>query len=216
MVRLMRCLLRTAYTLLYHPFAGTYDLVAAVVSLGRWHSWVRCALPHLHGRVLEIGYGPGHLQVELGAKGLVTFGVDESPQMARQARRRMRRHGLSPGLTRGYAQSLPFQNKCFDCVASTFPSEYIFEAQALKEIARVLVPGGKLVIVPMAWISGVSLLERFLSAFLRLVGETPGKPGQVPDAMREQMNRAGFLVESRLEELKGSKVLVVLGTKGVG
>jgi ubiquinone/menaquinone biosynthesis C-methylase UbiE len=216
-MRLMLSVLRTAYQLLYHQFAWTYDLVAAVVSLGRWQSWVRCALPYLNGRVLEIGFGPGHLQVELGAKGLAAFGVDESRQMSRQAAQRLRKHGLSPALSRGYAQNLPFRGGSFDCVVSTFPSEYIFEAQALKEIGRVLTPGGKLMIVPMAWISGGSLPERFLSWLLRFVGETPGKPGQVPGLMREQMNRAGFIVDSTLIEQKGSRVLMVMGTKrGLG
>ena len=213
-MRLMLSVLRTAYHLLYHQFAWTYDLVAVVVSLGRWHSWVRCALPYLNGRVLEIGFGPGHLQVDLGAKGLAAFGVDESLQMSRQAARRLRKHGLSPALSRGYAQSLPFPSRSFDSVVSTFPSEYIFEAQALKEIGRVLTPGGKLVVVPMAWISGGSLPERFLSWLLRFVGETPGKPGHVPDAMRDRLRQAGFIVQSELLELKGSRVLMVMGTKG--
>lgn len=212
-MNLIFSLQRKAYYLLYHQFAWTYDLVAAVVSLGHWQSWVRCALTHLSGRVLEIGYGPGHLQVDLCAQGLAAFGVDESRQMARQAGRRLRKQGQSPALSRAYAHNLPFRNRSFDCVASTFPSDFIIEAQTLKEIGRVLVPGGKLVIVPMAWISGGSLPERFMAWLLSFLGETPGLPGQVPGMVREGLNRAGFVVRSELLEMKGSKVLVVAGTK---
>ena len=212
-MRLILFVLRTVYNLLYHQFAWTYDLVAAVVSLGRWRGWMRCALPYLTGRVLEIGYGPGHLQVDQQAQGLSAFGVDESRQMAHQARRRLIKKGVLPALTRGYAHNLPFRKQAFSCVVSTFPSEYIFEPQTLLEIWRVLPPEGRLVIVPMAWISGGNPLERFMAWLLRLVGETPGKPGKVPTAFKERLNLAGFIVESELVEKKGSKVLVVVGTK---
>jgi ubiquinone/menaquinone biosynthesis C-methylase UbiE len=44
-------------------FAWSYDLVAAVVSLGQWNHWVGSVLPYLPGvNILEIGHGPGHLQ----------------------------------------------------------------------------------------------------------------------------------------------------------
>lgn len=214
-MHLILSLLRTVYSLLYHQFAWTYDLVATVVSLGRWRGWVRCALPYLTGRVLEIGYGSGHLQVDLQTQGLSAFGVDESRQMARQARHHLIKIGLQPALTRGYAQNLPFRSGSFNCVVSTFPSEYIFEMLTLKEIWRVLPPEGRLVIVPMAWISGGNPLERVMAWLLRLVGETPGKPGKVPTAAKERLNRAGFIVESELAEMKGSMVLVVVGRKRV-
>jgi len=77
------------FNLLYHPFAWTYDLVAAIVSLGRWQDWLMQAMPYLSGRVLEIGFGPGHLQVALNEAGMQAFGLDESRQMGRQARRRL-------------------------------------------------------------------------------------------------------------------------------
>ena len=66
-MRVMQTLLRIFFQLLYHPFAWAYDLVAGLVSLGRWKSWVLCGLPLLAGRVLEIGFGPGHLQAALQA-----------------------------------------------------------------------------------------------------------------------------------------------------
>jgi ubiquinone/menaquinone biosynthesis C-methylase UbiE len=153
--------------------------------------------------------------MELQAEGYSAFGVDESRQMARQALHRSQKKGGHPGLTRGYAQHLPFRDQVFDCVVSTFPSEFIFEPQTLLDIRRVLEPEGRLVIIPMAWISGENPLERFMSWLLRSAGDLLGKPGKVPPAMKERLNRASFLVESELVELKGSKVLVVVGTKRV-
>ena len=83
-MRLVLFLLRSFFFVLYHQFAWTYDLVAATVSLGRWKDWVRSALPYLSGRVLEIGFGPGYLQLSLFELGIPAFGLDESRQMARQ------------------------------------------------------------------------------------------------------------------------------------
>ena len=115
----IRSLLGLFFRLFYHPFAWTYDLVAAVVSLGRWQGWVLRAQPYLSGRVLEIGYGPGHLQVALDASGLEAFGLDESRQMSRQAGWRLRKKGYPPGLARGMAQHIPFPENTFESVAAT-------------------------------------------------------------------------------------------------
>jgi len=206
-------LLRTFFYLLYHPFAWTYDFVAATVSLGRWKSWVRCSIPFLEGKVLEIGYGPGHLQQALNEGGFSTFGIDESRQMVCQARRRLQKTGSPICLARGLAQSLPFQNEVFDSVVATFPSEYIFDPHTLKDVRRVLKPGGRLVILPMAWITGTQGLERLAAWLFRFTGEAPGTPRPIPGEMRERFMRAGFEAQSELVRLKGSQVLVILAKR---
>lgn len=215
-VRLIAFLLRPIYYLLYHQFAWTYDFVAAVVSLGRWQDWVKSALPYLNGRVLEIGFGPGNLQLFLNEQKIPTYGLDESRQMAHQASRRLRKQGVISRLSRGYAQNIPFMDGAFDSVVSTFPSEYIFNSQTLGEIRRVLVPAGKLIILPMAWITGTRPLERLVAWLLRVSGETSGKPGLVPVAIRDQFARTGFEVRSEIVKLKGSQVLVIVEERRPG
>ncbi len=211
-MRLLAGLLRTFFSLLYHQFAWTYDLVAATVSLGRWKSWVMSSIPYLSGKVLEIGYGPGHLQQILTEHGWPVFGIDESRQMARQAGKRLKRSGRPLRLARGLAQSLPFQEQAFDSVVATFPSEYIFDIRTLKEVRRVLVTGGRFVIIPMAWITGMRPLERLAAGLFRLTGETSGKPQPLRREAQEQFQRAGFNAQSELVSLKGSQVLVIIAT----
>jgi ubiquinone/menaquinone biosynthesis C-methylase UbiE len=212
-MRLILFLFRTIFYLLYHQFAWTYDFVAAAVSLGRWKDWVQSALPYLDGRILEIGYGPGHLQLSLHEKGLSVFGLDESRQMARQASRRLYKKGFPSNLSRGYAQHLPFPKNVFDTVVTTFPSEYIFDPQTLMEIRRVLVTGGKLIVVPMAWITGKRIHERLAAWLFRVTGEAPGRPGTISTAMRDRLVRAGFEVRSELIGMRSSQVLVVIATR---
>jgi len=203
-------LLRPIFYLLYHQFAWTYNFVAAVVSLGRWRYWVKTALPYLNGRVLELGFGPGYLQQFLSEKRLPSFGLDESRQMARQARRHLRQQGVIPCISCGYAQSMPFADCIFDSVVATFPAEYIFDPQTLTEIRRVLVPSGNLVILPMAWISGMHPLERLTAWLFRVSGEAPGKPGPVSAVIINRFTQTGFEARSEIVELQGSKVLVII------
>lgn len=205
-------LLRPLYYLLYHQFAWTYDIVAAVVSLGRWQEWIHIARPYLHGRILEIGYGPGHFQQSLVENGLPAFGLDESRQMAYQARRRLRKQASISRLSVGYAQFLPFTVECFDTVVATFPAEFIFDPRTLIEIRRVLVPSGRLIILPMAWITGKRPLERLAACLFRVTGEVPGKPGPIATALKDRFANLGFEVHSEIVELIGSQVLVIVAT----
>jgi len=186
--------------------------VAAIVSLGRWQDWLMQAMPYLSGRVLEIGFGPGHLQVALNEAGMQAFGLDESRQMGRQARRRLCRGKYPQRLIDGYAHNLPFPGDVFDCVAATFPSEYIFEPQTLAEIRRVLRPGGKLVIIPSAWITGQGWLEQLAAELFRVTGQA-GALELVLPGIKRRIAESGFVVSYELVEARGSRVLVVVGEK---
>jgi ubiquinone/menaquinone biosynthesis C-methylase UbiE len=212
-VRLILLLLRPVYFLLYHQFAWLYDTVASIVSLGRWNTWIQTVFPQINGRVLELGFGPGHLQIFMNERGLQAFGLDVSMQMARQASQRLRKCGWSSRILCGYAQYAPFKHKTFDSVVATFPSEYIFNPRTLKEIQRILVPAGRLVILPIAWITGDHPIERLMAWIFHLSGETPDKPGMMLPEGIDRLSKAGFEVRSELVDLKGSQVLVILAVK---
>jgi ubiquinone/menaquinone biosynthesis C-methylase UbiE len=211
-MRLLLSLFRLFFHLLYHPFAWTYDLVAATVSLGRWKGWVMSALPYLDGRVLEIGFGPGHLQQAMEVRGLTAFGLDESRQMGHLARQGLRRKGLPVRLARGYAQHLPFLSGVFDTVVATFPAEYIFDTVTLAETYRVLVSGGRLVLMPVAWITGRSLLERLAAWLFKVTGEAGAIEAILP-SIRRSLQASGYKVRHELVECPGSRVLVILATR---
>jgi arsenite methyltransferase len=107
-------------------------------------------------RVLDIGSGPGYLACQMaeavGAGGLVQ-GIDASPSMLEIARRR----NCGPGAARveldeGDAGSLPFPDASFDAAVSTQVYEYVADMPAaLAEARRVLVPGGRLLILDTDW-----------------------------------------------------------------
>lgn len=144
-----RALIRRLFHHFYREFAWTYDGVAWAVSAGLWRRWVLAALPLLQGRILELGFGPGHLQRALADRPGVA-GLDASPQMTAMAARHLRRAGHTPRLARGIAQRLPFPDAAFETVVATFPAEYILDPATHAEIRRVLAAGGRLVVVPFA------------------------------------------------------------------
>jgi ubiquinone/menaquinone biosynthesis C-methylase UbiE len=229
----MRTLLRAFFYLLYHPFAFAYDLVASMVSLGRWKDWVLSVLPFVEGsRVLEIGHGPGHLQRALLTRSLFAVGIDESAPMGRLAKHNVERRfvsksSLPPGkeqdieyskvkLVRSLGQHLPFPNEAFDTLVATFPADYIFDAATLGEACRVLLPGGRFVILPGASILGRGLMDRLMALIFRISGETPPHLSEVLHARsQEPLAKNGFSVEFHEVEIRSSMVMILVATKSV-
>ena len=195
--------MRFFFRLLYHPFAFTYDLVAVTVSFGSWKDWVYSVIPFIYGtRILELGHGPGHLQRLLLDRGLSPFAIDESKQMARIAKRRL---GPPQKLSRALAQHLPFTGKSFDTIISTFPTEYIFDADTLSEIKRCLTDDGRLIVLPVAFPK-----SGFLKWLYRVTGESPQTADEmIKSRMSEPFTRAGFDVTVHSIELKSSTLWVI-------
>lgn len=171
-----RTVMRWAFKRLYHEFAWTYDTVAWLVSAGYWRQWALTALPFCHGRVLELGFGPGHLQSALTHHQISAVGLDYSPQMVRQAARRLRRAALPARLVRGTALALPFPPAHFDTVVATFPAEYIVAPATAAEIRRVLTPTGRLVIVDAAQLHHANLYTFLIDLAFRLTLQAPVRP----------------------------------------
>lgn len=209
--------LRLFFHLLYHSLAWAYDLVAAVVSLGRWYRWTHTAIAYLEGqRILEMGYGTGHLMRTLLEQGYEAYGLDESRQMAVIAGRRLRRAmGTVPGLTlaRARGDAIPFPSALFDTVVATFPAPYIAAPETLSEVLRVLRPGGRLVILLAAYHTGRGPLERAQAWVFRITGESPPIDPAFQARLLLPFAQAGF--ETQIEWRAGEKdrILLVLARK---
>jgi ubiquinone/menaquinone biosynthesis C-methylase UbiE len=207
MRRLWWAFIRLFFRLLYNEFAWTYDLVAWGVSLGQWTTWGRSALPHLLGeRVLELAHGPGHLLEAMAEHGLSPVGLDLSPYMARMARRRLER---TIPLVRARAQAIPCHSECVDSVVATFPTEFILDPATLQEVARVLRPRGRLVVVAWAGLSGRDPLSRFIGWLYRVTGQ-----GEPPPGLGEKvLTQAGFVSQVVREHVGRSQVMLVVADK---
>ena len=210
MRRLWWAFIRLFFRLLYNEFAWTYDLVAWVVSLGQWTAWGRAAIPHLRGeRVLELAHGPGHLLVAMAKQGLVPVGLDLSPHMGRLARQRLRRVEQAVHLVQARAQVFPLCDGCVDSVVATFPTEFILNPATLREVARVLRSGGRLVVVAWARLGGRDPLSKFIGWLYRVTGQGEPPPGLGETALV----RAGLVPHTVWERVGRSKVLLVVADK---
>jgi ubiquinone/menaquinone biosynthesis C-methylase UbiE len=166
---------RFGFRLLYNEMAFTYDLVSRVVSLGEWRCWQRTALQYLPepsaGTILELAHGTGNLQLDLHAAGYQTIGYDLSSAMGRIASDKLLHAGITPRLVRGEAQNLPFPANHITAIVCTFPTNFIVSEDSLREIYRVLQPGGCAVVVLSGMLAGKSPLHRTIEWLYAITGQ---------------------------------------------
>lgn len=206
------------FHLLYHQFAWAYDWVADIVSLGRWKKWIFTLIPYLGtSNVLELGPGPGHLQLALKGESLTGIGIDSSPQMIGIAAKRLINHDYPPNLVIGQSQYLPFVSGFFEQVLATFPSNFIVDKKTLHEVWRVLISSGELIVIPAAWITGRAPLEMFAAWLFRITGQVPSD--KVEDLDEGQFSSfidregLGFNLKTEIVDLESSQVLVIRAEK---
>ena len=103
--------------------------------------------------VLDVGCGTGTLVLtakeRVGTTGRI-YGIDPSRQMIAYARRKASRCNLSVDFLLGHAEQLAFPDRSFDVVLCTWMIHHLpldDQRQGLTEMARVLKPGGRLLLV---------------------------------------------------------------------
>lgn len=102
--------------------------------------------------VVEVGLGTGGLLPALAAKAGTVIGVDHSPAMLEEARRRLALAGLAGiDLRLGEMTHLPLPDKAVDCAVLNMVLHHAADPPAvLAEIRRVLTPGGVLALADLS------------------------------------------------------------------
>ncbi len=136
---------------LFAPLAGSYDRVGAALSLGqdpRWRRFLVSRIPDDGGSVLDVATGTGLVASLLLRRGHPVTGVDQSPEMLAAAQARF--EGRVP-LVEASAEALPFPDASFDHLTFTYLLRYVDDpAATLRELARVVRPGGTVAMLEFA------------------------------------------------------------------
>lgn len=136
------------------------------------------------GRLLEVGCGPAMMLPDLLGMGFDVRAIDVSGEMIRRARQRMSGHPLARRcqLAVGDVERLEFGEGAFDVVLAMGVLEYLPACDAaLREMVRVLRPGGQLVLTVPNRAAAYHVASSVYLAARRLVGrprrtEFPAKP----------------------------------------
>jgi demethylmenaquinone methyltransferase/2-methoxy-6-polyprenyl-1,4-benzoquinol methylase len=137
---------------LFAPLAGTYDRYASLLSFRqdpRWRSFLASRLVvEPAGTVLDVACGTGAVALEVARlHGCHVVGVDQSPEMLAEGRRRIEAAGLGDRveLAEARAEELPFESGSFDGLTFTYLLRYVDDpAATMRELARVVRPGGRI------------------------------------------------------------------------
>ena len=152
--------------------------------------------------ILDLGSGPGFLACEIaeevGETGRV-FAVDISSDMNSISARRAAAAGLSDRIeiSQGDATALTFPDAVFDAAVSTQVIEYLADPDAaLGELARVLRPGGRLVLIDTDFDSLVwAATDRDLAARIAAAWDEHLPDPHLPCSLSPRLRAAGFAVD---------------------
>ena len=134
---------------LFAALGPTYDRYANLLSFGQDPRWRRFLVSRLEvdpdETVVDVACGTGAVALELARqKGCSVVGVDQSPEMLAEARRRLALSAeTSPvRLVEASAAELPFEDASFDGLTAAYLLRYLDDlAAGLRELARVVRPG---------------------------------------------------------------------------
>jgi demethylmenaquinone methyltransferase / 2-methoxy-6-polyprenyl-1,4-benzoquinol methylase len=154
---------------IFSTITGKYDFLNHLLSLRRDIAWRRFAIKKMiffkTKKFLDIACGTGDLSINacLEHPDISVTGVDFVYPMVDAANEKAKKQNLSGRINfmHGNAVSLPFNENSFDVTAMAFGIRNIPQkAQALKEMLRVTVPGGQIMILEMTFIQ-----NRFFKLF---------------------------------------------------
>lgn len=200
---------------MFAAIARSYDLNNRLHSFGRDQAWrrraVREAGVRYADRVLDVACGTGDLtHLFAKSKAAVVVGLDftrEMLEIARSKRDRLRPEFASKvDYVEGDATKLPFADASFDVVSIAFGLRNVGEPKtALREFARVLRPGGRLIVlefdrpsVPLfAWLNNVYCGWVMPRTATLLSGDRSGAYKYLPRSVGSFMSRRELLEAMR-------------------
>ena len=184
---------------MFDRIASVYDLMNRVMTAGldaQWRSRAADMADAGHGsKVLDVATGTGDLAIELSSRGAEVVGCDFSPGMLEIARQK------APSLRfeEADALALPYPDDSFDAATVGFGARNFSDlGRGLAEMARVVKPGGRVVVLeittpqrpPLSWFFRV-WFDRLVPLLGRVAGD-PDAYSYLPSSVRRFPDPAGL------------------------
>jgi len=211
---------------MFDRIAPVYDVMNHVMTAGLDRRWRKLAVQEVvwpGDRVLDACCGTGDLAVDAERRGGRVVGLDFSEKMLERARKK----SGAIEWVHGDALALPFGDGVFDAATVGFGVRNLADLEGgLRELARVLRPGGKLAVLEITRPRGLlkPFFRLWFDVFVPLLGKVlPGGkaytylPASVrrfpaPDDLTALFERTGF-ADVRYRLLGGGIVALHIGVK---
>ena len=198
---------------MFSRIAGIYDLLNRVLSLGVDRRWRRRTVQRAGDVsqvvVVDACCGTGDLSVEFARAGARVIGVDFTREMVARAPRKLKGHSARATFIHGDALHLPVPDGVADVASVAFGIRNVADPdEGLRELRRVLRPGGKVLVLEFSTPPGRILggLYRFyFTRVLPLIGRLLSRDAEAyeylprtvlawppPEAFQRSMEAAGF------------------------
>src|SRR4249919_2676128 len=191
---------------MFDRIAPVYDVMNRVMTAGLDGRWRRLAVSEVvwpGDRVLDVCCGTGDLAIEAERRGGRVVGLDFSERMLERARKK----SGAIEWVQGDALALPFEDDAFDAATVGFGVRNLADLEGgLRELARVLQPGGKLAVLEITRPRGA--LKPFFQLWFDVLVPVAGRvlpggeaytylPASVrrfpgPDDLAAALERSGF------------------------
>ncbi len=183
--------------------AAAYEELLVTALFGRWAPIVaEVARIEPEQRVLDVACGTGVLARRIksiaGSENRIA-GVDPNAGMLEVARR------LAPAVDwrQGTAESLPFPDRSFDTVVSQFGMMFFRDrAAAIREMLRVLAPGGRIVVAVWGALADNPAYAAEVELLDRMAGTVAGDALRLPFALGDARSLARSFSEGDVEDLQ--------------
>jgi demethylmenaquinone methyltransferase/2-methoxy-6-polyprenyl-1,4-benzoquinol methylase len=206
---------------LFATIADRYDFITAFLSYGQDRRWKRrlVALAGLtpSDRVLDLACGTGDIAFEAAPRVGGVVGLDVTHRMVQLARRRAVDARLS--FVTGDMAALPIRDAAFDVVTTGYGLRNVPDLdQALHEIRRVLVPGGRLLSLDFNRPGNAAVRAVYLG-YLTVVGSAlglalhgdPDTYRYIPESIRSYPGARGVARMMEQQGFRDVRVIRVLG-----
>lgn len=154
---------------IFSTITGKYDFLNHFLSARRDVAWRRFAVNKMifskKGRFLDVACGTGDLSIgtALSYPHIQVAGTDFVNEMMQVGKKKIKKQKLTEKIhfSQGDALHLPFRDNCFDVAGMAFGIRNIPDrSRALKEMLRVIIPGGQVMVLEMTFIQ-----NKFFKAF---------------------------------------------------